>query len=134
MPTPGLTVTARVKAAEPRSRDPVADLAPDLGRLALVVLVDALFLVGVLLPYLTFDGEVAEHWLPDILGVPMLLTLIFLPWVTLGSASLSGYRLWRDSSGPVLRGIRLCVVILALAGAVTYFSPWGFYATRWLMD
>ena len=43
-----------------RAHAQVADLRPDLVRLALVVAVDVLFLFGVLLPYLTYDGDVAD--------------------------------------------------------------------------
>ena len=134
VPSPEVTATTRVDdAAAARRGAQVSDLAPDLVRLALVVTVDALFLVGVLLPYLD-DAQFPNESLPDVLGVLVLLTPFFLPWVTFGSAAFSGYLLWRGPSGPLLLGIRLGVVVLALAGLVTYFSPWGVDAIRWLMD
>ena len=68
VPSPGATATTPVddRAPVPR-RAQVSDLRPDLVRLALVVVVDVLFLFGVLLPYLTYDGEFADQWLPNVL-------------------------------------------------------------------
>jgi hypothetical protein len=114
---------------------PETDVHADAERLALVVVVDALFLVGVLLPYLTYDGGVATQWLPEVLYVPLVLTVFLLPWATIGSAAFSGYRLWRGGSlRPMSRGICLGVVLLGIAGFVTYVSPWGIDAIRWQLD
>ena len=112
-----------------------ADVRAEVERLALVVVVDALFLVGVLLPYLAYDGGVADQWLPDVLYVPMTLTVFLLPWATVGPVAFSGYRLWRGGSlGPVSRGICVGVVLLGAAGLVMYFSPSGIDAIRWQLD
>ena len=63
------------------------------------------------------------------------LTVFFLPWVTFGCLVCSGYRLWRGGPlRPVSRAVCLSVVVLGAAGFVTYFSPWGFDAIRWLLD
>jgi hypothetical protein len=111
------------------------DVRADAERLALVVVVDTLFLVGVLLPYLTYDGGVATQWLPEVLYVPMGLTVFFLPWATLGPVAFSGYRLWRGgASSPVARAICLAVVVLGIAGLVAYVSPPGIDAIRWQLD
>jgi ribose/xylose/arabinose/galactoside ABC-type transport system permease subunit len=107
-------------------------LAPDLVRLGLVVVVDGLYVLGVLLPYVRRDAVLAAQWGPDIMAVPILLTVIFLPWVTIGSAAFSGYRLWRGASAPLSRGICLSVVVLGAAGFVSYISPLGVAASRWL--
>ena len=106
---------------------------PALGLLAAVAAIDALFLVGVLLPYLSYDGEFAVQWLPDPLVVPVVLTVFFLPWVTFGAAALSGYRLWRGPSDGS-RGVAVAVVVLGVAGFGMYVSPWGIDAIRWLLD
>ena len=112
----------------------VVDVRADVERLALVVVIDALFLVGVLLPYLTYDGGVVTQWLPQVLYVPMVLTVFFLPWAAIGSVAFSGYRLWRGGPlSPGSRGICLGVVVLGLAGVLTYVSPAGIDAIRWQM-
>jgi FtsH-binding integral membrane protein len=111
------------------------DVRAEVERLALVVVVDALFVVGVLLPYLTYDGGVVAPSLPEILSVPLVLTVFLLPWATVGSVAFSGYRLWRG--GPLSRmsrGICLGVVVLGIAGLVMYFSPSGVDALRWHLD
>ena len=136
VPSSGATLNPHLgdQAAAPRPV-PVSDLGPDLVRLALVLVVDVLFVVGVLLPYATYDGEFVDQWLPNVFMLPVVLTTFFLPWVTCGSAVFSGYRLWRSGlSSPVSRAVCLCVVVLAAAGLVAYFSPWGIDAIRWLMD
>lgn len=146
---PGRVVNDGVVIGDGPGRTPtpapgaVAGLAPDLVRLALVLLVDVLFLAGVLLPYLTSDGDLGDPAVPDVLLVPLVLTLFLLPWVTFGSAAVSGYRLWRarpgagsrgGTSSPAARGVCLCVVVLGALGLVAYFSPWGVDAIRWLVD
>lgn len=66
--------------------------APHLVRLGLVVIVDGLYLVGVLLPYLGRDRGSASRWIPEAMAAPIVLTVFFLPWVTIGSAAFSGCR------------------------------------------
>jgi len=135
VPSTGATVTTPVddRAPAPR-RAQVSDLRPDLVRLALVVVVDVLFLFGVLLTYLN-DGWYGAEWVANVFILPVTLTVFFLPWVTVGSAGFSGYRLWRGGPlTPVARAVCLSVVVLGAAGFVTYITPWGVDAIRWLLD
>ncbi len=122
------------RAPVPRAAQ-VSDLRPDLVRLAPVVVVDVLFVFGVLLPYLAHDGDFGDQWLPNVFMLVVVLTLFIWPWVLFGCAVFSGYRLWRGGPlGPVSRAVCLSVVVLGAAGFVAYFSPWGIDAIRWLLD
>jgi hypothetical protein len=131
VPSPAATDEAVVSDAPPGRPAGGSGVAPDLVRLALVAAVDAVFLFGVVLAY---HGHGVAGGPPDWLGLPALLSVFFLPWVTFGSAAVSGYRLRRGTPGAMSLGIRVLVVVLGVAGLATYFSPTGVDAIRWLMD
>ena len=102
----------------------------DLLLLTYVAVVDAVFVAGVLVPYLTradHPTTTVDAWL----GYPAFASLFLLPMVAVGVGAVAATRLRATGSR---RRVAAAVIVLAAAGFAAYVSPLGVAAVRWFLD